>query len=325
VRFVFFVAWFVGSQALGQGVQFYDGFESTLLTTEVPRGRWTTLDIQRDAGLSRSPLAALDGDGGLRLVDDVSSPGRYDMSALYGAIDGGPSVSLRFWFRVSNSVGPGDAVIGQLFTGALARTTSDVRLVSTGVTVGLSMTVEDDRGLRQFGVTPIPEGRWVLAETMVQGVGGRDASIAFFVDGEDAGALNPVALVDRRLDTLGLGETFANDGRWTGLLDFDEVAVADQPLPSTVALEAIAPSAPCQRVDLSLRTSTGARVSWLKPVDVTLHIDAELFSRTKHARDRRRTTRPSAQGLMSSFNQACASTVLSQGSMRRPQDSSEPL
>ncbi len=255
----------------------------TRLDTELPPGCFNTLIAPYlQSSLTTSVSAAHRGNFGVRLVDGESSMGNAADTALFD--DGAPVFGdffARTWVRVVASNGLGSPIIAQL-TNATGQSPSliDVKVRSNldlsiggfGADAGYSEIVAD-AGLRL--------GAWQLLEFSITGSGTSDGGRSLWLDGQLLLEQRSVDFSGTRLSIgrLAVGEPYADDRRWLGTIDFDDVRSAGVPLASR--LEARGPlggfAGECLDLEVQLRASFGGGLAVTgEPVPVTVDAGATV-------------------------------------------------
>lgn len=259
----------------------------TTLEAELPAGCFNMLiKPYAQSSLLAVAAAAHRGNFGLRLVDAESSNGDAADTALFD--DGAPvfgDFHARSWVKVVTTNSMGSPIIAQL-TNASGASPSliDVKVRSD---LGLSLGgFGADAGYSQLdGDAGLRVGVWHLLELSVTGAGSSDGGRHVWVDGapvleqrgvDFSGTTMPVG-------RLAIGEPYADDRRWLGTIDFDDVRSAGVPLASQLALQAATDGGfvgECFPLEVQLRASFGGGLATTRePVDVRVDAGggAEVF------------------------------------------------
>jgi hypothetical protein len=215
---------------------FHDDFESGgLLYTDVPEGRWNSLTAFPNVAGATTAAAAHTGSLGMRLTDNDPTAGPHNSTEydyVMQPISG--TGYARGWVRLVSDSGVGEV---EVFT-LEASGGNQPPLVGLDVTLpgwALALDGEDVSGDCSTTTSATVDAGWHLVELEVTGTGGADAGYRAWVDRH--------LIVSRRCDwstaawglgALTVGEPWTQDGRYTGAVDFDDVAVSTVPPPSTL-------------------------------------------------------------------------------------------
>lgn len=254
-------------------VIFLDEFEDGGLTAgDVPPGRWDGLDAVPGTGAGVSSLAARSGNRGLRITDNTNLPGTGTTVAPYVSLGPGDGDRyLRAWVRVPNSADSGVTTILQLLYGP--RAVADVTLAYPPG--GILLAAETAGGGYPVAATGYVMGPgWRLLEVGVTDAGTNRSTHRLWVDTALAGQ----QMVDQSgwtVDELDIGEPWADDGTFQGVIDFDGVAVTLEPPPSHVVVDAgnVLVAGQCQPALAQLYSSSGAPAGALRFDTLTLVFD----------------------------------------------------
>jgi MYXO-CTERM domain-containing protein len=239
---------------------FEDDFEGqNLVETDVPPGRWTSLDVYPSTSVATAASAAHRGDAGLRVVDLNAPSGPGNMSAVYRSFDGGGTLALRYWLRVSGLGAVGSALLSQLF-GIGARKASVCELTLAAASGSFQLEGDDGPGTFQQPTGRVADGGWALVECRASGLRSDAGQVQLWLDGSLAAqrAGLDFALADPTV--LGLGQPFSDDRRFIGVLEFDDVRLDTQLGASSLRLNAPgqALTNSCVALQLVAVTSEGA-------------------------------------------------------------------
>ena len=257
----------------------------TRLDTELPPGCFNVLVAPyMQSSMTISASAAHRGSFGVRLVDGESSPGNAADTALFD--DTAPlfgDVSARTWVRVMASNGQPAPIIAQ-FTNATGQSPSlidiklranlDLAMGGFGADAGYSELVAD-AGLRL--------DTWHLLEFAVTGTGSSDGGRSLWLDGRLLLEQRPVDFSGALMSTqrLAVGEPYADDRRWMGTIDFDDVRSAGVPLASRLQVQAADGgfAGECLSLEVQLRASMGrlTAAGELVPIDLNAGGGAVVF------------------------------------------------
>lgn len=257
----------------------------TLLDSEAPPGCFNTRYLPYVVStLAPSMQSAHRGSFGVLLSDMEMGVGDAADTALYE--DGAPVFGdyfARSWVRVRTSNATGTVILVQL-TNAQATSPSvvDVRLTTSSGVLSLGGFVADANYILTPGDGGMPVGDWHLLELQASGVGTADAGRRLWLDGQ-------LVVEDRGLDfsggrlavaRLAIGEPYAQDRKWQGTIDFDDVRSAAVPLATSLRLgTASGMVGGCVPVDLELVSSQrGGPVAATEAFDVTVDAGAVVFS-----------------------------------------------
>ncbi len=260
--------------AAAAGEVLVDDFEGpNRLLADAPPGPWANLDPYSNVTLTRSASAANRGNAGLRVDDQSSLMGAGDMTALYSpALPLPQTASLRFWVRISSSNGLGAATLGQLLSNLPdGRTLCDV-----GIDFGtrqLLLDGADSQGV--FQTVPatafLDAGTMALLECTVRGMGTLFGERLLHADGALVAQQTGLDLRDAGVLNAAVGQPYSSDRRFMGVLDFDDVRVADRLQASRLWVDAGVTAfirGQCTAVDVGFVDSEGRPQSL--PYDVTL-------------------------------------------------------
>jgi hypothetical protein len=244
-----------------------DDFEAPALL--VPAGAWD-LDQQPNGTVERTPFAAHTGDAGLRLEDTLNDPTATNATGVYRPWVAAESAVLRFWFHVLISFDTGEATIAQLNSRS-GDSPCHVRLVLDGGARTLVLTGEGDTGPSADAFTePVAEFGWTLVEARLTGLGTDAGRLEGFINGRPVGRPLPRVWRTQRVNAVALGEPFSADARFVGVVDFDNLVVSADFLPSRVELTAEMTGAPdCWLIRARLVTSDERPGVWPTPLRVT--------------------------------------------------------
>ena len=254
----------VAPASLGAGEQLIDDFEGpTLLTTDVPPGHWSGLDPYAGVTLTISGAARHRGDGGLRLLDSSGNAGAGNMTSVYSPPLVLPATaSLRFWMRVTATNEQGSSIVGQLLSGSAAVCDVMAEFSSNR----LSLAGEDQ--FATYGVTPssiaLDAGTTLLVECAVVGMGTTSGRRSLYVNGVLAAEQAGLDLTGLSVTEADFGEPYSDDRSFVGLLDFDDVRVADRLQASRLWIDAGAPvvsQGECREVGFGLVAADGTASS----------------------------------------------------------------
>lgn len=262
-----------------------DDFEATnRLTSDAPPGPWATLDSYPNVSLTRSTAAARRGNAGLRLDDQASMMGAGDMTALYSPpLSLSQTASLRFWVRLTSTNARGGVTLGQLLSDLPdGRPFCDVGLELT--TGQLQLNGADSAGA--YVLTPstvsFDAGSVMLVECAVRGMGSLAGERLLYANGVRVAEQRNLDLRDAGVQTAAIGQPYSADRRFVGVIDFDEVRVADRLQASRIWVDAGVNAfvrGECTPVDVGFIDSEGAPQPM--PSDVLLSstiLQAQPFS-----------------------------------------------
>ena len=213
----------------------------TRLDTELPPGCFNTLiEPYLQSSITASVSAAHRGSVGLRLVDGESSMGGAADTALFD--DVAPMSGdffARTWVRVAASNGVGSPIIAQ-FSNATGLSPS---IIDIKVRSNLNLAIGGfgaDAGYSEIGADAgLKLGVWQLLELSITGSGTSDGGRSLWLDGQPLLEQRSVDFSGTRLSVarLAVGEPYADDRRWLGTIDFDDVRSAGVPLASRLEVQ----------------------------------------------------------------------------------------
>ncbi len=255
-------------------------FESgTLLDTDVPPGCFNvSITPYAQSSMTSAMSAAHRGRLGLRLIDGEASMGNAADTSLFD--DTAPTFgdfSARSWVRVVATNGLGAPIIAQL-TNASGQSPS---LIDIKLRPNLDLVMGGfaaDAGYSEFGAdSGLSVGAWHLLEFAVTGAGTSDGGRAVWLDGRLMVEQRSVDFSGPRMSVgrLALGEPYADDRRWLGTIDFDDVRSAGVPLASRLELQVSDGGAlgECLPLEVQLRSSLGGALTASGEV-VPIQLDA---------------------------------------------------
>ncbi len=250
-------------------VLFEDDFESgTLLQSDVPMGKWSTLVVDAAGGgqlLFVSQDAGFSGQHGLRLVDatDAGSGvgnGRFvrrPSSEAFG------DVYLRYWVRISTTGGSGGPYPVQLHSSLVSGTIAEMSLLGTPAVARLNCSDN-----LSFRICPTAAAfaadTWHLVQLGLEGLGTIKGRCVLRVDDQ------PVC--EMAADWVGhgvrdiLAGAGAFDKSWDGVMDLDDVLlVKGQPPPARLLLSgpSAADAGTCVAYQVSVRNDFDGGISTL--------------------------------------------------------------
>ncbi|MDP2273157.1 MAG: hypothetical protein Q8N23_31490 [Archangium sp.] len=258
----------------------------TSLDTELPPGCFNvSIAPYPQSSMSISMAAAHRGSFGVRLIDGQSAPGNAADTALFD--DTAPMFGdfhARSWVRVVATNGMGAPIIAQL-TNAQGQSPS---LIDLKLRPNLDLVMGGfgaDAGYSEFSADAgLSLGAWHLLEFTVTGAGTSDGGRAVWLDGRLVLEQRSVDFSGPRMSVgrLAVGEPYADDRRWLGTIDFDDVRSAGVPLASR--LEVQAPGAgflgECLPFEVQARASLGGGLASLgesAPIELDAGGGASLF------------------------------------------------
>ncbi len=211
------------------------------LDTELPPGCFNTvIEPYLQSSIMASASAAHRGNFGLRLIDGESSMGNAADTALFD--DAAPVFGdffARTWVRLVASNGAGSPIIAQLTNG----TGQSPALIDIKVRSNLNLAMGGfgaDGGYSEVGADAgLQLGSWQLLELSITGAGTSDGGRSLWLDGQLLLEQRSVDFSGTRLSVsrLAVGEPYADDRRWLGTLDFDDVRSAGVPLASRLEVQ----------------------------------------------------------------------------------------
>lgn len=253
---------------------FMDDFEDGGLTVDdSPPGRWDGFDTVPGTDGGISPDAAHAGARGLRLWDLATAPAQGTTVAPYaGWSQPAGDRYARAWIRFTSLADAGAFTVLQLLSGS--RSGCDVNLAFPP---GAFLLAGDTAG-GSYPVTPTgyrEGGGWHLVECGVVDAGTTSTTRVLWVDGVQL-ARQQVDLTGFDLRELDVGEPWADDGRWMGVIDMDNVAVTEDPPPSLVEADAgglALVAGQCAPVEARLLSSSRVPAGALWPDRLSLSFD----------------------------------------------------
>lgn len=262
-------------------------FESgKLLDTDVPPGCFNvSVAPYAQSSMTSSMSAAHRGSFGVRLIDGEASMGNAADTSLFD--DTAPTFgdfSARSWVRVVATNGLGAPIIAQLTNGSgqspslidiKLRPNLDLVMGGFAADAGYSELVAD---------SGLSVGSWHLLEFAVTGAGTSDGGRAVWLDGRLMVEQRSVDFSGTRMSVgrLALGEPYADDRRWLGTIDFDDVRSAGVPLASRLELQVTDGGmlGECLPLAVQLRSSLGGALTApgeLVPIQLDAGGAASLF------------------------------------------------
>lgn len=283
MRCAFVTVLFAGL-ATAAGEVLVDDFEGpNRLLADAPPGPWANLDLYSNVTLMRSASAANRGSAGLRVDDQSSLMGPGDMTALYSPVLPLPrTASLRFWVRVSSN-GLGAVTLGQLLSNLPGRRT----LCDVGIDLStrqLLLDGADSQGVYQTvpSTAFLDAGTMTLIECTVRGMGTLSGERLLHANGALVAQQTGIDLRDAGVLGAAVGMPYSDGRLFTGVLDFDDVRLADRLQASRLWVYAGVTTfirGQCTAVDVGFADSEGRPQSL--PYDVTLStsiLQAQPFS-----------------------------------------------
>lgn len=199
-----------------------DGFESGSLDA------WTAVNIAEPANtLAASPAAARTGSFGL-LLDDVSSSGGFGYgNRLALNLDGGTTLAIRFFVRMTQSNGDGYTLLSWVRSSSgTQRSIAEVLIIhATAGGPGVLRLQGDNTQGTQTSVTTDASvsSTWQEIILVTRGIGSSAGERELWVDGQRL-AVEAVDLAGMVPGLLELGAPFASR-RWSGTLHLDDVLI----------------------------------------------------------------------------------------------------
>ena len=258
----------------------------TTLDTAVPHGCFNTaITPYPQSTMAASASAAHRGNFGLRLIDGEAGTGNAADTSLFD--DGAPlfgEFHARTWVRIVSTNQLGQPIIAQVSNGTgIAPSLVDVKVRSN-----LDLLLggfESDAGYSEAAADAgLQVGVWHLLQLSLTGVGSADGGRSLWLDGVEV-AQQRVDFSGTRLPVgrLALGEPYADDRRWLGTIDFDDVRTAGVPLATGFSVRLPGDGGfvgECLPLEVSLRARFGGRPATTgEALQVTLDAGAlgELF------------------------------------------------
>jgi hypothetical protein len=257
----------------------------TVLDTDSPAGCFNTRYAPYPASfVGASMQSAHRGSFGVLLSDMEMGVGDAADMALYA--DGAPifgDVFARSWVRVRSSNSMGTIILVQL-TNADATSPSiiDVRLTTASGRLSVGGFAADANYLLTEGDGGLWVGDWHLLELQARGVGTSDAGRRLWLDGQLLVDDRGVDFSGGRLSVarLAIGEPYAQDRAWQGLIDFDDIRSAAIPLATSLRLVPTSGTVgDCVPIGVELVSSqTGGPVAATQGFTVALDAGSLVFS-----------------------------------------------
>jgi hypothetical protein len=247
-----------GALAADPGLFATDFETGTLLKSQTPPGAFTRVvvtDAASDAGVQA--LAAHRGSWGLRVADpDVPATSDKPVLELQYTFAGSlfGDLYLRSWLRVATDAANSDTVRLLTVQGntAVGPTMATAGLKFDGGVGSALVNGKDQSGSETavFTATAL-DTDWHLWELAALGVGSDAGVRQVFIDGARVAEQAAIDWTGVVITRLSVGETFADDQTFTGILDFDDVRSSSFPQMSTLVVTA----APALRGCLPVRVS----------------------------------------------------------------------
>lgn len=222
-----------------EAVPFVEDFESGKLGAgEDPPGAWEDEQfLQAGNTLQTATEAAHRGTLGLRFVDGNAASGSREEGRLRRQIAGTPpNFYLRVWFRLTQSNFEGNGFLIEFAERSLGRSLAEVSVnfeTRRLTLAGFNAAGEYRRDETDFQVVL---GQWHLLELSIAGAGGSNGARTLRVDGQRRAQRTGINFNGTTPSHYAVGETWTDNGIFTGTLDFDDLVADTAAVGSTLML-----------------------------------------------------------------------------------------